>query len=70
VAAASALLSARPYKAPWTLEEALEERERERGEHFDPALVDAFLALVPSLEPELVAQAGCDAGALPAPAGR
>jgi len=63
-----ALLSARPYKAPWTLDEALEELERERGEHFDPALVDAFLALVPTLEPELLARAGCDGAALPAPA--
>ena len=26
----------------------------ERGRHFDPAVVDAFLALVPSLEPELL----------------
>ena len=62
-----ALLSSRPYKAPWTLDEALEELERERGEHFDPALVDAFLALVPTLEPELLARAGCGGAALPAP---
>jgi hypothetical protein len=34
----------------------------QRGRQFDPALVDAFLALVPSLGPELVAPG------LPAPA--
>jgi response regulator RpfG family c-di-GMP phosphodiesterase len=65
-----ALLSARTYKAPWTLEEALAELEHERGKHFDPALVDAFLALAPTLEPELVAQSGHDGAALPAPAVR
>ncbi|HYM58338.1 MAG TPA: hypothetical protein VES79_10300 [Solirubrobacteraceae bacterium] len=29
--------------------------ERQRGRHFDPQLVDAFLRLVPTLEPELIA---------------
>jgi CHASE2 domain-containing sensor protein len=50
-----ALLSSRPYKVPWTLPETLAEIERQRGLHFDPQLVDAFLALVPTLEPELIA---------------
>jgi putative two-component system response regulator len=52
-----ALLSPRPYKAAWPLPEALAELERERGRHFDPALVDAFLALVPALEPDLLTHA-------------
>jgi CHASE2 domain-containing sensor protein len=55
-----ALLSARPYKRAWTLDDVLAELERQRGHHFDPALIDAFLALVPELEPELVAQAGAE----------
>jgi len=55
-----ALLSARPYKPAWTLDQALGELERQRGSHFDPAIVDAFIALVPSLEPQLVQQAGTE----------
>ena len=50
-----ALRSPRPYKAAWSLEEALGELEAQRGRQFDPALVDAFLALVPTLEPALLA---------------
>ena len=41
-----ALLSGRPYKDPWPLEEALAEIGRERGRQFDPDVVDAFLAVV------------------------
>ena len=37
-----ALVSKRPYKEPWPFEEALQLLERERGKHFDPALLDAF----------------------------
>jgi CHASE2 domain-containing sensor protein len=44
-----ALLSARAYKPAWRLEDAIAEIERGRGTHFDPRLVDAFIALVPSL---------------------
>ena len=46
-----ALLSPRPYKDPWPLEETLEELRRERGRHFDPAVVDAFMTLVDDLDP-------------------
>ncbi len=53
-----ALRSARPYKPAWTLEHTLAELTAERGRQFDPRLVDAFLALVPGLEPELLAEAG------------
>ena len=44
-----ALVSARPYKEAWTVDEALSEIRRSRGSHFDPQLVDVFLSLVPSL---------------------
>jgi CHASE2 domain-containing sensor protein len=48
-----ALRSRRPYKAPWTLEEALAEITRQRGRHFDPHLVDLFLPLAAALGDEL-----------------
>jgi len=48
-----ALLSPRPYKEPWPLHEALDELRRERGKHFDPAVVDAFMTLVDDLGPLL-----------------
>ncbi|MCA9794043.1 MAG: response regulator [Candidatus Eremiobacteraeota bacterium] len=38
-----ALTSSRPYKKAWTVEAALEEIRRGRGQHFDPVLVDVFL---------------------------
>jgi putative two-component system response regulator len=44
-----ALLSPRPYKHAWPLAEVLDELERQRGRHFDPELVDAFLPLAPGL---------------------
>jgi CHASE2 domain-containing sensor protein len=50
-----ALLSQRPYKEPWPLEDALAELQRERGTHFDPVVVDAFLALVDDVDPLLLA---------------
>jgi putative two-component system response regulator len=40
-----ALIHDRPYKAAWTLPDALAEIERERGGQFDPQVVDALLAL-------------------------
>ena len=40
-----ALTSERPYKAAWTVEEALEEIRDQSGRHFDPKLVGHFLAL-------------------------
>jgi HD domain/CHASE2 domain len=44
-----ALLSARPYKEPWPLDDVLAEIERLRGTQFDPELVDAFLPLARDL---------------------
>ena len=52
-----ALLSERTYKPAWPLRRALDEIVAQRGRHFDPALVDAFMELVPKLEPELLASA-------------
>ena len=39
-----ALTSERPYKNAWTVEKALNLMKEERGEHFDPKCIDAFLA--------------------------
>ncbi len=60
-----ALLADRPYKEPWPVTEALDELRRERGKHFDPAIVDAFLAIVDDLDPQLLASSS--AAAAPAP---
>lgn len=38
-----ALTSLRPYKQPWSLEDAFGYLEREKGEHFDPEVVNCFL---------------------------
>jgi putative two-component system response regulator len=56
-----ALRSQRVYKDSWTVDDAVAELEAQRGRHFDPALVDAFLALVPDLEPDLLQQDSADA---------
>jgi HD-GYP domain-containing protein (c-di-GMP phosphodiesterase class II) len=65
-----ALLSVRPYKPAWRLDDALTELTAQRGRQFDPALVDAFVELVGSLEPELLAPEPAPAaiGVLTAPA--
>lgn len=39
-----ALTSKRPYKAPWSHEDAVDEIMRGRGTQFDPMIVDAFVA--------------------------
>jgi CHASE2 domain-containing sensor protein len=44
-----ALRSRRPYKEPWTMEQALDEIRSQRGRHFDPQLVDLFLPLAAGL---------------------
>jgi CHASE2 domain-containing sensor protein len=60
-----ALLSERPYKEPWRVDDALAELRRQRGAHFDPAVVDAFLSIVDDLDPSLLAPSRA-----PAPDGR
>lgn len=44
-----ALTARRPYKEPWSVEDALAHIEAQSGLHFDPALVPIFLTLVPKL---------------------
>jgi putative two-component system response regulator len=44
-----ALLSKRPYKAPWTVEAALAELDNRAGSHFDPALVTKFHETLPEV---------------------
>ncbi len=39
-----ALTSVRPYKQAWSFEDAVAFLQKERGQHFDPALVDLFMA--------------------------
>jgi HD-GYP domain-containing protein (c-di-GMP phosphodiesterase class II) len=41
-----ALLSQRPYRPPWSKEEAVRYIESEAGKHFDPRLLPEFLTLV------------------------
>jgi len=44
-----ALTTERPYKKAWPVAEALELIRRERGRHFDPALVDVFFGALPEI---------------------
>jgi hypothetical protein len=53
-----ALLAKRPYKEAWTTEQALAEIRQGSGTHFDPKLVEAFLALAPQLDGDLARGAG------------
>jgi putative two-component system response regulator len=45
-----ALTQKRPYKAAWTVTDAVSEIERQRGRQFDPTLVDAFLRIIEQRE--------------------
>jgi putative two-component system response regulator len=42
-----ALLSVRPYKAAWTLDDTLKHIFSQRAQHFDPDVVDAFIQVLP-----------------------
>lgn len=44
-----ALTTARPYKKPWTVEEAIAYVEAQAGKHFDPALMEPFHRVLPQL---------------------
>jgi len=44
-----ALTSARPYKAEWPVEQAVDYLKQQRGQHFDPELVDRFLECLPQV---------------------
>ena len=50
-----ALTSTRPYKKPWTVDDALALIAKEAGEHFDPRLVSLFIPLKSALV-EIMAQ--------------
>ncbi len=45
-----ALTSERPYKKAWSLDDAFNLLINEKARHFDPGLVDAFVALAPELK--------------------
>jgi putative two-component system response regulator len=45
-----ALTSVRPYKRAWSVDEALAHIQSQAGQHFDPRLVEPFVALRPQLE--------------------
>jgi len=45
-----AMVSKRPYKEAWPTEKALTILVSEKGRHFDPAVVDAFLTIIPDVE--------------------
>jgi putative two-component system response regulator len=44
-----ALTSRRPYKNPWPLGNVLEFLEKERGQHFEPQLVEQFIKIIPKI---------------------
>ena len=44
-----ALTSVRPYKRAWTVDEAVEALRRDSGKHFDPQLVELFIANLPAM---------------------
>ena len=45
-----AMVSKRPYKEPWPTEKARTILIEEKGRHFDPAVIDAFLGIIPDIE--------------------
>lgn len=42
-----ALTSSRPYKESWSIESTVEEIHKGSGSHFDPALVECFMSILP-----------------------
>lgn len=44
-----ALTSKRPYKPPWSIDEAMDYIKKNSGKIFDPALVKAFFEIVPKI---------------------
>lgn len=45
-----ALMSKRPYKPAWSLEQTLAEIEDKAGSHFDPRLVESFMKILPQVK--------------------
>ncbi len=60
-----ALTSNRSYRNAWTHERALEVIRQDRGTHFDPEVVDAFLAIVEGIAAQM-AQEKQESAAVPA----
>jgi putative two-component system response regulator len=48
-----ALAHDRPYKSAWPIERAVDEIINQRGRHFDPELVDAFIQVIERRHPQL-----------------
>ncbi|MFH0754675.1 MAG: HD domain-containing phosphohydrolase [Candidatus Omnitrophota bacterium] len=44
-----ALTSDRPYKKAWTVDAAVKEIRKKSGIHFDPVVVDTFIAILPEI---------------------
>ncbi|MFD1625867.1 HD domain-containing phosphohydrolase [Azospirillum griseum] len=62
-----ALITERPYRGAWTLDEAVDWIAAKAGEEFDPRVVDAFLAVIRRLratEPDWFPKAGGGNGVL------
>lgn len=51
-----ALISERPYKAAWSKEDALNYIIEQKSKHFDPKLVEAFIAIYPELDQHKLSQ--------------
>ncbi len=47
------LINERPYKAAWSIEEAVDEMTRQRGHWFSPRVIDAFLDVL-NASPDLI----------------
>ncbi|MGE0269310.1 MAG: HD domain-containing phosphohydrolase [Candidatus Omnitrophota bacterium] len=45
-----ALMTARPYKGAWKLDQTMEEIKDGKGKHFDPDLVDSFVRILPDIQ--------------------
>ena len=44
-----ALTARRPYKEPWSIEDTLAHLRAQAGKHFDPGMVEVFIAQLPRL---------------------
>jgi len=64
-----ALTSARPYKRPWSIEEAVSYMREQAGRHFDPRLLDTFLQALPEVVDVMTRFRDDEAHAAGAPAG-